>query len=114
MTDLSMIDVLVVALAAFYLWWLFARTDTPFLRFIQRPIRRHPKAYKFFACPWCAGAWWALAVTLYIAVFCMTIGVMTLAQFVVWAPVTWLGSAALVGIAGTLIPDDGAPVDEDD
>lgn len=104
MPDLT--HALVVALAAFWIWWVLARTSPPFLMWALRPLRRRPAAHHFLACPWCAGAWISLAVTLAAHAVTGEWG---------WAatPLTWLAASALVGLGGTLVYDDGVPDDED-
>ena len=111
MEILSIVDVLVLALVAFWLWWVIARMSPPFLMPALRPLRRRPAVRHFLACPWCAGAWWSLAVVLAFIAFAFSVGVMTWSEAVVWAPFTWLAASAIVGVAGTLIPDDGEPLD---
>ncbi|HLS32609.1 MAG TPA: DUF1360 domain-containing protein [Brevibacterium sp.] len=97
-------SVAVIGLAALWVWWVIARTSPPFLMWALRPLRRRPAVYSFLACPWCAGAWIALALTL---------GAHAVTGAWGWAstPLTWLAASAIVGVAGTLIPDDGEPLD---
>lgn len=99
---LSIVDVLVLGFAAFWIWWVVARMSPPFLMWALRPLRRRPAVRKFLACPWCAGAWIALALTL---------GAHAVTGAWGWAstPLTWLAASAIVGVAGTLIFDDGEP-----
>lgn len=55
-----MTETILIALAAWRLWRLFA------LDVITDPIRdRIPESstfYTFLICPWCSGAWWTLTV----------------------------------------------------
>ena len=99
------------ALAAFFAWWVTARTDTPYLRPILRPLRRVEPVRHFLACPWCAGAWWAFVFS---GILSLTLGAPEgILPALALALLRWFGAAALVGLAGTLIPDDGEPVDDD-
>lgn len=112
MEVLSIVDVLVLGFAAFWIWWVVARMSPPFLMWALRPLRRRPAVRKFLACPWCSGAWWAIAVVLVFVALAVPMGVMTWTDVVLWAPFTALGASAVVGLTGTLIPDDGEPFDE--
>lgn len=114
MSPLSIVDALVLAGAAFWIWWVVARMSPPFLMFLLRPLRRRQAVRSFLACPWCAGAWITLAVVLAAAGVFWLIDVATWAELLVWTPFTWLASSAIVGVAGTLIPDDGEPLGDDD
>lgn len=111
---LSIVDVLVLGLASLWIWWVVARMSPPFLMWALRPLRRRPAVFKFLACPWCAGAWIALAVVAAFAAFMLSVGSITWVEALIWAPFTWTGSSAIVGVTGTLIPDDGEPLDEND
>ena len=107
MTLATLLAIVARAPAAFFIWWVLARTDTPFLRWLQRPLRKRASTFKFISCPWCAGAWASLVVAL--------LGLATLDVAHGWQGavaeliVRWFGTAGLVGLAGTLIPDDGEP-----
>lgn len=84
-----MTDVILAGLAAFYVW-----SALNLLPFLAR-LRTLPG----YGCPWCLGAWLALAATL--AVDHDHLGVGTL--------VSWFASAAIVGMLGVIVPDDGEP-----
>lgn len=89
-----MIDlVLTSGLGAFWLWFSIVASPLPGLGWVRRLPGQH-----FFRCPYCFGAWIALALTLLLSWSEDSLGWST--------PFAWLAAAAIVGVLGTFIPSD--------
>lgn len=90
-------DSLIVGLAATYIWYVAAHLNPPL---IKRPLvwLRESPARTLISCPWCLGFWVTGLLTL-------TLHSPLTASFYA----VWLASAAIAGIVGTLLPDDGEP-----
>lgn len=102
-----MTEILAPALAAFWVWYVIAFLDPPIVGRVTRwladeaelwePPTWHHAVRKFLNCPWCFGAWLSIGF-----VFAYSGDVSTTTA------VHALAAAAIVGTAGTLIPDDGS------
>lgn len=84
----------VAGLAAFWLWFSIAVKPLPGLKWMT-----DLPGQSFWRCPWCLGAWLALAVTLLLTWADNSFGWHT--------PFVWLAAASIVGVAGSFVPDDG-------
>jgi hypothetical protein len=95
-----MTDVLVAALAAFWGWQVLNMRGplTP----LRRLLVMLPAGPKLIVCPYCIGAWFALAATLVLQAGRLDWQITTM---------TWLAAAGLVGLVGSFIPVYGEETD---
>lgn len=89
----------VVGLAALWLWYA-AQLEVPLLHRALDVVRRNDTAAHLIGCPWCLGAWLALALTLAAHA---RLGLLD----PVLTPLAWLAAAGITGLASLLIPDSG-------
>lgn len=95
--------ILIAALAALWLWRALGLPGLPwYLRAPRAGVVALPRGEHFLRCPWCLGAWLAIA-------FLTALHWATGQLHPVITPISALAAAGLVGLAASFLPDDGEP-----
>lgn len=94
-------DFVPIAAAAFFIWHCLARTRPPGIAQVVPLLP--PAVQRFLGCPWCCGAWASIGLT------ALTVALPAIDLTTDWPAliITALAAAGLVGLTGSLLPDDG-------